>query len=95
MSKKVVKAEPKFESALARLEKIVEEMESGELPLEDALKRYEEGVNLARFCSSKLNEVQKKIELLKKNAKGEWARKPFDIPEEENLVANERKGAAE
>lgn len=75
--------EQKFETALERLEKIVEEMESGELPLEETLKRYEEGVGLARFCSEKLNEVQKKIELLKKNAKGEWVRKPFATAEED------------
>ena len=77
MSKKIAKEEMKFEEALLRLEKIVEDMESGELALEESLKRYEEGVGLARFCSEKLNEVQKKIELLKKNAKGEWVKTPF------------------
>ena len=74
--------EPKFETALSRLEKIVEEMEAGELSLEDSLKRYEEGIGLARFCSGKLNEVQKKIELIKKDAGGAWTRKSFDASEE-------------
>ena len=86
MSKKIikagsseeVKAEPKFETALSNLEKIVEEMEAGKLSLEDALKRYEEGVSLARYCSKKLNEIQKKISLLKKDGQGQWTRKPFE-----------------
>ena len=72
------KEEPKFEVALARLEKIVGEMEGGELLLEDALKHYEEGVGLARFCTGKLNEIQKKIDLLKKDSKGQWQEEPFD-----------------
>lgn len=79
MNKKTAKTEePKFEVALARLEKIVEEMESGELSLEDSLKRYEEGIGLARFCGGKLNEVQKKIEIIKKGSGDSWTRKPFD-----------------
>ena len=86
MNKKNPKSEPKFETALERLEKIVSEMESGELPLEETLKRYEEGVGLARYCSEKLNEVQKKIELLKKNAKGEWTKQPFG----EEIACNEK-----
>ncbi len=77
------KTEPKFEAAMERLEKIVEEMESGEMPLEDALKKYEEGVGLARFCTDKLNEVQKKIEVLKKDADGKVCRMPFEAGAEE------------
>ena len=77
MTKKAPLADLKFEAALERLEKIVSQMESGELHLEETLKRYEEGVGLARFCSEKLNEVQKKIELLKKNADGQWTKKSF------------------
>ena len=77
MTKKAPLADLKFEAALERLEKIVSKMASGELPLEETLKRYEEGVGLARFCSEKLNEVQKKIELLKKNADGQWTKKSF------------------
>ncbi len=68
----------KFEAALARLEKITQEMESGDLPLEEALAHYEEGIGLARFCTQKLNEITKKVELLKKNAQGQWVREPFD-----------------
>ena len=70
--------EPKFEVALARLEKIVGEMEGGALSLEDALKHYEEGVGLARFCTGKLNEIQKKIDVLKKDSKGQLVEEPFE-----------------
>jgi len=59
----------KFEEALKKLEKIVEELESGKLPLDDSLKKYEEGVKLSRFCHKTLQSAQKKIELLTK--KGE------------------------
>jgi len=60
------KKEPKFEEALQRLEKIVEELEGGELSLEDSLKRYEEGVHLSKLCAKRLEEAKKKIELLMK-----------------------------
>jgi len=71
-------AEMKFEQALARLEKIVSEMESAELPLDEVLQRYEEGVRLAQLCSSKLEEAQKKIEILARKADGSKTLQPFD-----------------
>jgi exodeoxyribonuclease VII small subunit len=71
-------AEMKFEQALQRLEKIVSEMESAELPLDEVLQRYEEGVRLAQFCSSKLEEAQKKIEILAKKADGSRTLNPFE-----------------
>jgi exodeoxyribonuclease VII small subunit len=81
--KKVV--EPKdsltFEQAIARLEKIVADMEAAELPLEDVLKRYEEGTRLVRFCAQKLDEAEKKIELLTKKADGSVVLKPFAADE--------------
>lgn len=80
---------PSFEQAIQRLEKIVEEMEAAELPLEDLLKKYEEGTKLVRFCSQKLEEAEKKIELLTKKSDGTVELKPFagedePEPEEEN-----------
>lgn|SRR3989338_7551728 len=54
----------KFEKALERLEKIVEDLESGNMPLEDALKKYEEGVKLSRLCAQKLAQTESKIEVL-------------------------------
>ncbi|MGW8287004.1 MAG: exodeoxyribonuclease VII small subunit [Desulfobulbales bacterium] len=57
-----------FEEALAKLEQITKELEEGNLPLEESLKYFDEGVKLAEFCNSKLNDAQKKVEiLLKKN----------------------------
>ena len=58
------KKEPKFEEALQKLEKIVEELEGGELSLEESLKRYEDGVHLSKLCTKRLEEAKKKIELL-------------------------------
>lgn len=57
---------PDFEKSLERLEKIVQEMEDGELPLEKMMQHFEEGMRLLRFCSHKLNEVEQKIEILLK-----------------------------
>jgi exodeoxyribonuclease VII small subunit len=73
-----VKNGPTFEDAIRRLEKIVGEMEAAELPLEDVLKKYEEGTRLVRFCSLKLEEAEKKIELLTKKADGSVELKPFE-----------------
>ncbi len=57
-----------FEEALAELEQITKELEEGDLSLEEALKHFDEGVKLAAQCNGKLNDAQKKIEiLLKKN----------------------------
>jgi exodeoxyribonuclease VII small subunit len=79
-----------FEQAIQRLEKIVADMESAELPLEDVLKKYEEGTRLVRFCSQKLEEAEKKIEILTKKADGTVALKPFDAKEvDETEVADE------
>ena len=52
----------KFEDALARLERIVAEMEGGDLPLDDMLKRFEEGRKLVQFCSAELESIRQRIE---------------------------------
>ncbi len=57
---------PSFEKSLERLEKIVEEMEQGKLPLDDMIARFEEGQGLLKVCRTKLDEVQKKVEVLVK-----------------------------
>lgn len=56
----------KFEEMMKKLEDIVDELESGEMPLEDSLKRYEEGVKLLRLCRKRLDETKRKVELLVK-----------------------------
>ncbi len=60
-----------FEDALRKLEGIVKELEDGELSLEKSLARYEQGVRLARFCNSKLEEAEKRVEMLQTNEEGE------------------------
>ena len=67
-----------FEKALEDLEKIVEAMESGELTLDQALKKYEEGVGLVRACQSKLTETEKRIEVLTKILDGSLKKEAFD-----------------
>jgi exodeoxyribonuclease VII small subunit len=63
-------ADKKFEAALEELEQIVERLESGELSLEDSLSAFENGVGLVRFCNQKLNDVEKKIEILVRDKEG-------------------------
>jgi exodeoxyribonuclease VII small subunit len=76
--------EPKFEASLEKLEKIVEEMESGDLPLDAILKKYEEGSGLVRYCTSKLTEAEKRIEILMKNKEGELEARPFEADEDDS-----------
>jgi len=66
-----------FETALAQLEQIVEQLESGELSLEDSLAAFETGVGLVKQCNQKLNEVEKKIEILIKDKEGKLQLKDF------------------
>jgi exodeoxyribonuclease VII small subunit len=71
----------KFEDALARLEQIVDTLEAGNLPLEDSLKAFEEGVGLARRCARYLEEAEKRIELLAKDETGLLRTEPFEWDE--------------
>ena len=73
--------QPGFEKSLERLETIVREMESGELSLEKMMKHFEEGMSLVGVCSAKLNEVERKIELLVKQG-DQTTLVPFETPEE-------------
>ena len=73
--------ELKFEKALERLEKIVEDLESGNMPLEDALKKYEEGVKLSRLLSQKLTQAETKIETLTRTLNGALQTEPLDSEE--------------
>ena len=59
-----------FEEALAKLEQITKELEEGDLSLEESLKYFDEGVKLAEYCNSKLNDAQKKVEILLKKDSG-------------------------
>ena len=70
-------AKKTFEQAMGQLEKIVQELETGELPLENALKKYEEGIQLSKFCSQKLDETEKRIIILMEDKDGEITKIPF------------------
>jgi len=72
-------AEQKFEEAYGKLEAIVKRLEEGNLSLEEALKAFEEGVRLARLCSRKLDEAEKKVEILLKESDGRLTAKPFNL----------------
>lgn len=82
-----------FEKALAELEKIVEALEAGELSLDEALKQYEEGVKLTRACQAKLQEAEKKIEILTKGLNGELKPLPFETDSSEDSVPARKKSA--
>jgi exodeoxyribonuclease VII small subunit len=71
-----------FEEALKKLETIVEEMESGDLPLETLLARFEEGTRLIKGCQSKLEEAEVKISRLEKSG-GDLAVKPLAVADED------------
>jgi exodeoxyribonuclease VII small subunit len=71
-------SDKKFESALEELEGVVEQLESGDLSLEDALAAFEKGVGLVKYCNQKLNEVERKVELLLKDKEGRLQLKLLD-----------------
>ncbi len=66
----------KFEEALEKLEEIVRRMEAGEMSLEESLKAFEEGIKLSRLCAKKLDEADRRVEILLRE-EGELATKPF------------------
>jgi exodeoxyribonuclease VII small subunit len=71
-------AEKKFEAALARLAEIVQELEKGDIPLEQSLKLFEEGIKLSRICNKRLEEAERKVEVLLKDKDGKVTAKPFE-----------------
>ncbi len=67
-----------LEKALADLESLVDELESGDLPLEKAMKKFEEGIKLTRSCQAALKEAEQKVEILLKSAGGEESLEEFE-----------------
>lgn len=65
-----------FEQAMERLEDIASKLESGDVPLEEAIELFQEGISLSRLCGQKLEQVERKIEMLVEGEEG-LARKPF------------------
>ncbi len=68
-----------LEKALVDLENLVEELESGELPLDKAMKKFEEGIKLTRGCQAALKEAEQKVEILLQSAGGEESLEEFEV----------------
>ena len=83
--------EQTFETAIGRLEQLVSEMESEELPLERLIVNYEEGVKLVKTCQQKLAEAEKKIEIIQRQAGANLELKPFDPEAKADSPAPQRK----
>jgi exodeoxyribonuclease VII small subunit len=78
-----------FEKAFQNLEKIVQRLETEDMPLDESLQLFEEGIKLSRFCHQRLEEVEKKIELILADAKGQPVTEPFEdeeLHEDEEVV---------
>jgi len=67
----------KFEDALSKLEKIVGKLEEGDISLEESLKLFEEGIRLSRLCNQKLDEAERKVQILVKDREGNMKAEPF------------------
>lgn len=74
--------EPTFEQALSDVETLARRLESGDLPLEEALSAFERGIGLVRTLSERLNEAEARIEVLTRGSDGSLTRRDLD-PEEE------------
>lgn len=70
-----------FEEALKRLEEVVQKLEDGDVPLEEAIDLFQEGMALSKRCSQQLDKAEQRIEMLMEE-NGEWTKKPF-APEED------------
>ena len=71
-------AKKTFEQAMKLLEQIVQDLESGDMPLEKAIKKFEEGIQLSKFCTEKLDESEKRITILMQDAAGNVSDAPFE-----------------
>ena len=73
-----------LEKALGDLETLVEELESGDLPLEKAMQKFEDGIKLTRSCQSALKDAEQKVEVLLKSAGGKEALEDFDVGDDDD-----------
>jgi exodeoxyribonuclease VII, small subunit len=74
--------ERNFEAALKELEQIVEQLEAGDLPLEQSLELFEQGVRLSRDCQKRLDEAERRVEILLKDEDGGYTPSPFEEMDE-------------
>lgn len=86
--KKQAKCE-NFEDALSELELIARELESGELGLDAAIARYEEGITYARFCQKKLEEAERKIEILQKSRDGSVSKSRISVKQDTGEIEDD------
>ncbi|MCX5891939.1 MAG: exodeoxyribonuclease VII small subunit [Deltaproteobacteria bacterium] len=84
MAKEKKPADQNFEALLKRLEAVLDSLEHGDLPLEQAMAAFEEGVGRGRACHQKLDEVERRVELLMKDDAGRFFTRPFPEEEEGN-----------
>ncbi len=73
-------AKQTFEKAMEQLEGIVRELETGELPLEQSIKKFEAGIKLSKFCNEKLDETEKRVTILLRDSAGNVSEEPFESP---------------
>jgi exodeoxyribonuclease VII small subunit len=75
-------AKKTFEMAMKQLEQIVQDLETGDMPLEKAIKKFEEGIKISKYCSEKLDESEKRITLLMRDSDGNASEIPFVTEDE-------------
>jgi len=80
---------PTFEEALEELETIAQKLESGELTLDESIQYYEKGVALAKFCHQKLEEAERKIEILQKQPDGSIQKKSIKVKEDTGEIEDD------
>lgn len=73
--------EQTFEESMNELEQVVKDLESGELSLDESIKKFEDGMKLSKYCSSLLEDAEKKISLLIEKENGEVVEEPFEVEE--------------
>ena len=76
-------AKKTFEQSMKQLEQIVQELESGDLPLEKAIKKFEEGIQLSKSCARKLDETEKKVSMLLEDGQGNITEAPFPADDDD------------
>ncbi|AUS96170.1 exodeoxyribonuclease VII small subunit [Clostridium thermosuccinogenes] len=75
------KKEKKFEEAIKELEEIVEKLEKGDLSLDESIEFFQKGIELSKYCSKRLDEIERKISLLVEDEKGRIIEEPFNVTE--------------
>ncbi|MHB8063068.1 MAG: exodeoxyribonuclease VII small subunit [Ruminiclostridium sp.] len=75
----ILKNEKSFEAAMLDLEQIVSKLEKGDVSLEEAITNFQQGIELSRYCASKLDDAEKKISILLQNEEGNLIEEDFDI----------------